>query len=819
MFRKISTSPFLYALIPSLLFYTVIFSRNWIPIHDTFQVTNMTYFIFNEVATHHTVPLWYPYINYGLDANWYLDLTIGPSLASMVPFAWLRGRGDLLHYFYTSMLLDELILLTGMYLLARTLFRNRWTAVFVCIAATGSTLWFAQPWFNFHMYYFVPLAAYFAVTGAMRGQLWRILAGGLALLVSEFGNLPYFPVVHTLAYAFIAGGAWWAYRFDLRSALRRVGPMEYLVFAGCLLTSGLYLLFLAYGADHVNYDVGRTHAVVNAKDFLSYGGGVGLRKFSELFTGTSWNIDANGYAGVLVVGFALFGLLWAAERRMAPFLGTAVFFTLLSIGPDSFVAPLVYQFPGVSYYRHIGLVLPLIKIMLIVLAGFGFEALLDTVGRADSLGRNRVRAAYATFGGILVLTLILALALTAAGAVSMTSFGHQYVFAELTERSSGFGKDVMKFLGRAAFVDLVYVAAIGVLVAASLRPKVLPAVLGIALVLIQSIDVYSYRVSQFEDHMVPIDAAYRRLFAFEEKPFAAQRTRNPMSSRAFRVIASRFSQPIAQDWYDTCTELSGIHCYYDFGNTKEGVYYDTVEPFAGLDPCRSIFRVDYWLPGVDTYYRAVTGLPLHDQATLPRGYESGTLYFPLDDILVDKTIGCGFPKLQVFSSVTVIPTDDAMGRLMRNPGYQGDLLLTSARDYAAYLRKQRMAARTVPGDPAPEVRPAASTRAPAEVRVLNATANTVVVRTAPAGRRGPYWLYFADAWHPFWRAYVDGVETPVLEANFGFKAVRVPEGEATVTFAYRSPLLSGAFAAADILLMCAMFGVLAVAVRQLVTPD
>jgi hypothetical protein len=811
--RRMFSSPFFYALLPSLLFYTVIFSRNWIPIHDTFQVTNMTYFIFNEIATHRAIPLWYPYINYGLDANWYLNFTIGPSLATMMPVAWLLGRGDFLHYYYASMLLDETILLTGTYLLARTLFQSRWTAGFVCIAMTGSTLWFAQPWFNFHMYYFVPLASYFAVTGAMRGQLWRILAGGLALLVSEFGNLPYFPVIHGLTYASIVAGAWWAYRLNVRAALRRAGRMEYLVLAGCALTAGLYLLLLVYGVNHINYDVGRTGAVVNAENFLTYGGAVGLRKFAELFTGTSWDIDANGYAGVLVVVCALFGLVWAPERRMAPFLGTAIFFTLLSVGPDSFIAPLVYQLPGAAYYRHIGLVLPLIKVMLIVLAGFGFDALLDTVRRADDLGRTRVLAAYGTFAAILVLTLTLAALLTAAGALSMKYFHHQYVFSELNELSSGFGHHIMMFLSRAAFVGLVYVAAVGIVAAAAMRARVLPAALGVALVLLQAIDVYSYRISQFEDHMVPIDAAYRQLFAFGERPYAEQRTRNPMRSFAFRIVASGFSQPIERQWYDVCTASSAIHCYYNFRDTREGVYYDTVEPFAGLDPCRSIFRIDYWLPGVDLFYRAVTDLPLHDLSALPAGYETGTIYFPINNVPLDKAIGCGFPKLQLFSSVAVMQNEDAMAALIRDPKYRGDLLLTTASDYAAYLRRQHAAAVLSPDEVLPEVRPTAAARVPGRVRILNVTANTVVVQATPASTAGPYWLYFADAWHPFWHAYVNGVETPVLRANFGFKAVRIPSGSATITFVYRSALLTAALTVAIALLLFTMLGIGLTAVR------
>ncbi|HEV2358060.1 MAG TPA: hypothetical protein VGZ23_10690 [bacterium] len=808
--RRILWSPFFLALLPSVLFYTVILSRNWIPIHDGFQVTNIAHFIFNEALTHHAVPLWYPYINYGVDINWYFAFTIGPSLATMLAVARLLGRGDLLQYFYLGMFLDEVVLLTGTYLLARTLFKRRLTLVFVCITMTGSILWFAQPWFNFHLYYFVPLSAYLVLTGFARNQLWRVLAGGLALLVSEFGNLPYFPVVHALTYALLVAGAWWTHGFDIRLALRRAGAREVAVLAACALTAAVYLVLLAYGVNHINYDAGRTNgAVVSPESFLTYAEGIGLSKFAELITGVSWDLDANAYFGVLGFGLVVFGLLWAPERRMTPFFLTAAFFTLLSLGKDSFVAPLVAEIPGVAYYRHIGLVLPLIKVMLVVLSGFGLEALIEA--RQDHAHR-----AYLILAAILGVMLLPALVLPAFGAINLMRSGHQQVFAELTDATSGFAQ-LQRLLNRMAFVALVYVTTIAVLLA-PLRTRTTATVMGILLLVIQGVDVYSYRMSQFQQHMVPIDASYRSLFAFAEKPFAMERTRDPMSSAAFRVVASSLSEPIRPNWYNQCARLEEMHCYYDFWNTERGTLYNTIEPFVGVDPCRSVFRVDYWFPGVDTFYRAATGMPLHDLNTLPDGYVPRLISFPIGDKRVEKAIGCEFPKLQLFSTVTVIREEREMARFMYDPRYTGDLLLASGRDYASYLGQNRGAEPAEVADDQAGVRPGANTRVGGRVRVLRATANTVVVRTALPRGAGPSWLYFADAWHPFWYAQVNGIAAPILRANFGFKAVRVPGGTAIVQFAYRSGTVSGALAVAQVVSISAMLAVLAVAARLLIHP-
>ncbi len=49
----------------------------------------------------------------------------------------------------------------------------------------------------------------------------------------------------------------------------------------------------------------------------------------------------------------------------------------------------------------------------------------------------------------------------------------------------------------------------------------------------------------------------------------------------------------------------------------------------------------------------------------------------------------------------------------------------------------------------------------------------------------PAYLVFSEVWYPGWRAWVDGVETPVYRANFAFRAVYLAEpGRHTVTVRY-----------------------------------
>ncbi len=52
--------------------------------------------------------------------------------------------------------------------------------------------------------------------------------------------------------------------------------------------------------------------------------------------------------------------------------------------------------------------------------------------------------------------------------------------------------------------------------------------------------------------------------------------------------------------------------------------------------------------------------------------------------------------------------------------------------------------------------------------------------------KNPALLYFAESYHPFWRATVDGEPAKVYRANLAMRAVYVPAGEREVTMSYHS---------------------------------
>ena len=69
-----------------------------------------------------------------------------------------------------------------------------------------------------------------------------------------------------------------------------------------------------------------------------------------------------------------------------------------------------------------------------------------------------------------------------------------------------------------------------------------------------------------------------------------------------------------------------------------------------------------------------------------------------------------------------------------------------------------------------------------DIRVKSEFANkSILVVKSP----NPGYLIMADVWYPGWQSFVDGVPTPVLKANYLFRAISLPAGEHIVTFAYQ----------------------------------
>jgi uncharacterized membrane protein YfhO len=78
--------------------------------------------------------------------------------------------------------------------------------------------------------------------------------------------------------------------------------------------------------------------------------------------------------------------------------------------------------------------------------------------------------------------------------------------------------------------------------------------------------------------------------------------------------------------------------------------------------------------------------------------------------------------------------------------------------------------------------PLAGTGDPGEVKsIQHPNSNETVIGVQVVA---PAYLFLAETWYPGWTVYVDGLERPLLRANYAFKAVKLEPGAHMVRFAF-----------------------------------
>ena len=131
---------------------------------------------------------------------------------------------------------------------------------------------------------------------------------------------------------------------------------------------------------------------------------------------------------------------------------------------------------------------------------------------------------------------------------------------------------------------------------------------------------------------------------------------------------------------------------------------------------------------------------------------------------LNQVYACQNPKLKVVSNVLVTKNDlDAVAEIGKREQLSNLLILS--RSYTA--EKTRLENEPIE----------------ARIEVSDYSANnlkaTVHLENAKSG-----WLVYSDAYHPAWRAFVNGKETRIERAYLGFKAVYLDSSDSLVEFRY-----------------------------------
>jgi len=535
------------------------FDARIVGINDTFYNFANFQIFYSELFFHGDLARWYPYGSYGLQADY-------EQIASLSPLSYLAGGlgallrvPDALWLFKLAVLGEQLVFVFGVWRLGRMLFATPATVRVLTLAAAGTTVWYAQQWWDLRIYALLPLLLSFLFAFADGRRARDLWLAGLTGAVWSLGGLPYWIPLWVLTLTVIGAVAVRDRRATLRALVHQT-PRELALLGVFVVGVGAYVWFLLHALDGtVLRAIGRDPLTgqVILKSFRSYGGSANLVVVANaLLFGWplhlpwgSW-ADNSVYLGLVPV----LGLGVALRReRSRPFLALlAGVFVLVWLAMGGVFTTLVYYLPGFAYFRHVSLTFGLVKVLLLIASGYGLERLFTTGGP-----RLATPALW-------LITAVIALELLAAS-------------------PQLFGPKSWQWLDSGGAHVLVRLGIYGALLAAcsiTRLPRHMALALGLALDLaLYQLAIYQTLVPKLRDPALLEATAVRAThFQAERRDVPADPARPDTDSEANR--ASRRALELA--------ERTG---------SRELYWY--VYQQAQLDPCHGRWRTDYYQVGVD----------------------------------------------------------------------------------------------------------------------------------------------------------------------------------------------------------------------------
>jgi len=218
-----------------------------------------------------------------------------------------------------------------------------------------------------------------------------------------------------------------------------------------------------------------------------------------------------------------------------------------------------------------------------------------------------------------------------------------------------------------------------------------------------------------------------------------------------------------------------------------GAFFTTIYSFAQFDPCKSKFKTNYVSSEINELVNIRFAHP--DTLAYLLGCNSpkirlteNAVFFQSREKEREAIAGLKDPQEMVFlSSATTnaygnpVPETDSNIAFVNKPFFRSDIYLSTTN----YICSKFPAGYTLHLDSALfEVQDAIDQP---RVQVREFSANKVVIDAQTDNKNGA-WLVYADAYHPNWKATVNGMAAPVYEANLAFKAVHINQRKNIVKF-------------------------------------
>ena len=738
--------------------------------HDGFQFFTLQYYFLNNAILAHEAAQWVPYMNQGTVASiWYgIQATLLQSV--LMHLAWLPRSTDLLAVYHFGMFVDAMVLVTGTWLVARRFFSLP-TVFFITVSVAGSSVWLDQPYWNFRLYYAVPLTLElghrFLDTGKWR---WFFLALNLTA-VQMLGNLPYLiPVFSFVVCLYFAAYA----SLHPRLVLDQLRALQWRAAAVAAIAGSVLSLAAAYrlftiGTEHiVSYNAYRNPDGTNSlHTYLTYGGATGIRKWIELALNISPWLDMTLYSGILMLPLLVLAVPGINRRHMH--FGITAFVVLLFTGPTPLTSALFHVWPGMKYFRHIGLVSPLVRVLFCFTAGIGFEWLIHQRGR-------RLAVAGVALSTLLIAIGLLAFVLSLDHALTrqlVDGIAKPWFFrAEHVELADRLAHRLWQTTLIAGFATII--TGFGALALSmpwlSKRRSAFPVWVSLVVIFLGA-EIYHFKFAYLFERSDVVPESVR----YVERPAAMQfPVRREVNLKTMAVAGNNQRLNATLD-FSTMFQLRVQ------GRASKGAQYWTNNMFVFADEAGSTFQVDSWLKPFDQLIRTYWHRPIDDTSGFPPDVDLRELAFPLDHPAAGRITGVTADKIRFFSRAHLVASIDALPPLLTDDTFAGNMLFVVKNEIDAHTPKQLH-----PWNPAQPLSADESDELKYDVERFDA--NTLRVSVNDPGSSS--WMVYSDVWHPLWRATVNGKPVPIYRANLAYKAVPIESGANVIEFKFGSELFS-----------------------------
>jgi len=459
--------------------------------------------------------------------------------------------------------------------------------------------------------------------------------------------------------------------------------------------------------------------------------------------------DYPHYMGLALLALAAVGLARARRAATVAFLAAlAAAAVLVAFGQHGFLYPLLYDhLPQFNKFRVPVMILLLTQLAVACLAGMGLDAVLEARAGGGA-GARRTRWALLAAGAAAALVLV-------AGLMPDLWRGGAAALARSLRPNLG-GPDLEAALAGAAgdAVRVGLLAAVALAAAwLALRGR-LPAggLLGVvALVTVVDLWVVNQRI--VAPVLGPPAAAQVESERDEVIDFlVAQADSAAARGDQFRVLA------LGDDFRSNRYAGFALAVFGGYHAAKPKLAQEYLDALAPLLPVQRFLDGQGWQGA--GFLNAANGAFVVAPGLVPPGTPLVPVFQGQRQMVYRNPEA--LPRASLATRFEVLPPDRQLARLL-SPGYdpRAAVLLEAA--------------------PAAALGPAGG-----QVRITRYGLNSVAME---AETPGPAVLRFADLYFPGWTARVDGRETPILRADFAFRAVLLPAGRHRVEWSYQSRAL------------------------------